>query len=132
MEKGRRKKVRFIQIMPEISQFSPRGKPGRPDEIELKVDEFEALRLADHQGYDQTEGAKAMGVSRPTFGRILRSARKVVAAALVAGKIIRIRVGGVQVGVRQRDLPFKSDLITSGQDIEQTIRAKILKYSKPA
>ena len=132
MDKGRRKKVRYIQIMPQISQFSPRGKPGRPDEIELKVDEFEALKLADYQGYDQTEGAKAMGVSRPTFGRILRSAHKIVATALVNGKIIRIRVGDVQVGVRQHDLPFKSDLISLGQAVEQRIRTKIFQYAKPA
>ena len=50
MDKGRRKKVRYIQNMPSIVQFSPRGKPGRPDEIELKIDQFETLKLADFQG----------------------------------------------------------------------------------
>ena len=33
MEKGRRKKIRYIQKMPSTLQFSPRGKPGRPDEV---------------------------------------------------------------------------------------------------
>ena len=50
MEKGRRKKIRYIQKMPDILQFSPRGKAGRPDEIELKIDEYEAIKLADYQG----------------------------------------------------------------------------------
>ncbi|VAW12219.1 hypothetical protein MNBD_BACTEROID05-895, partial [hydrothermal vent metagenome] len=59
--KGRRKKVRYIQNMPKTAQFSPRGNPGRPDEVELNLDQFEAVRLADHQGYDQSEGAVAMG-----------------------------------------------------------------------
>ena len=103
MKKGRPKKVRYVQKMPKITQFSPRGKPGRPDEVELTVDQYEALKLADLQGLDQSEGAVAMGLSRPTFGRILRQARHVAADALVNGKIIKIRIGDVQVGVRPRD-----------------------------
>ncbi|MGE0267416.1 MAG: DUF134 domain-containing protein [Candidatus Omnitrophota bacterium] len=122
MKKGRRKKVRYIQQMPQVSQFSPRGKPGRPDEVELKVDEFEAIKLADYQGYDQSEGAQAMGISRASFGRILRSARKVLATAMVDGKIIRIRIGDVQVGVRQKNLPVKDKSASDVQKAEQTLR----------
>jgi predicted DNA-binding protein (UPF0251 family) len=40
--------------LPKI-QFSPRGRPGRPDEIELKMEEFEAIRLADYTGLKQRE-----------------------------------------------------------------------------
>lgn len=128
MKKGRRKKVRYIQQMPQIAQFSPRGKPGRPDEIELKVDEFEAIKLADYQGYDQSEGALAMGISRASFGRILRSARKILATALAEGKIIRIRIGDVQVGVRNKAYPNKGQLNQGGQEAEQFLREKILKF----
>ncbi|MCK5581126.1 MAG: DUF134 domain-containing protein [Candidatus Omnitrophica bacterium] len=103
MQKGRPKKVRYIQKMPKISQFSPRGKPGRPDEIELSLDQFEAIKLADYQGFSQEKGAWAMKISRPSFGRTLRSARKIVAEALVDGKIIKIRMGDVQVGVLRAD-----------------------------
>ena len=130
MKKGRRKKVRYIQEMPPVSQFSPRGKPGRPEEIELKVDEFEAIKLADYQGFDQSEGAKAMGISRASFGRILRSARKTLAKALVEGRIIRIRIGDVQVGVRQRNLPKKEQIVKDMQDVEKVLRESILKYPK--
>jgi len=134
MQKGRRKKIRYIQKMPKIAQFSPRGKPGRPDEIELKVDEYEAIKLADFQGYNQSEGAMAMGLSRPSFGRILRNGRKIVADALVNGKIIRIRIADVQVGVRQKNLPFKDkaaedELALQLQLREEALRRNITKYS---
>jgi predicted DNA-binding protein (UPF0251 family) len=121
--------------MPVIGQFSPRGKPGRPDEIELKIDEYEAIKLADFQGYDQTEGAMAMGISRPSFGRILRAGRKVIANALVNGKIIKIRTGNVQVGVRQRNFPIKDRNVDEAATLqsqlkEEALRRNIVKYSR--
>ncbi len=104
MEKrGRPKKVRYIQLMPKVTQFSPRGKPGRPDEILLTIDQYEALKLADYQGFDQTQGAIVMKISRASFGRILRSGRKRVADAIVNGKIIKIGVGDTQIGVRSKE-----------------------------
>ncbi|MFA6378329.1 MAG: DUF134 domain-containing protein [Candidatus Omnitrophota bacterium] len=102
-KRGRPKKVRYIQKMPKVILFSPRGKPGRPDEILLSIDQYEALKLADFQGFDQTQGAIVMKVSRPSFGRILRSARKNVADALVNGKIIKIGIGDTQIGVRSKE-----------------------------
>ncbi len=130
MKKGRQKKVRYVQKMPQIIQFSPRGKAGRPDEIELRIDQFEALNLADYQGYNQLEGAQAMGISRPCFGRILRQARKIVAEALVNGKIIRIRMGDAQIGVRQKTLPKKKELTNFNHSQEEIIRKVIWQYSK--
>ncbi len=131
MEKGRKIKVRYIQKMPKIAQFSPRGKIGRPDEAELRVDQFEAIKLTDHQGYDQSTGAKLMGISRPSFGRLLRSGRKILADALVNGKSIRIRIGNVQVGVRQRNIPSRHELVLGTQTQEEVIRQAILNYSTP-
>jgi len=104
--------------MPKVVQFSPRGRPGRPDEIELRVDEYEALKLADYQGYNQSEGAQIMGVSRPSFGRILRGARRIVSDALVNGKIIRIRTGDVQVGLRNKNLPKKNKIRKPSGNVE--------------
>ena len=94
---GRPQKIRYIQNSPKITQFSPRGKPGRPEEIELALDEFEALKLSDLEGLDQREAAQRMGVSRPSFGRILRKARTILADALVNGKIIRIIGGNIML-----------------------------------
>ena len=137
MQKGRKKKVRYVQKMPKISQFSPRGRPGRPDEVELTVDQFEAIRLADFQSLDQSEGAQSMGISRPSFGRILREARRTVADALVNGKTIRIRIGNVQVGVRptnhqsvslSANQPRKAVLSVKDSAAQETaLRKKILK-----
>ncbi len=87
---GRPKKVRKISQIPRILQFSPRGRPGRPDEVVLRLDHFEAIKLADFQGLKQAEAARQMGISRSTFGRILREAHLQVARALIEGKIIRL------------------------------------------
>jgi len=108
MQVGRPKKVRFVQKMPKVVQFSPRGKAGRPDEIELAIDEFEALKLADYQGFSQQQGADVMRISRPSFGRLVRIARKKIADALVNGKIIKIRMGKAQIGVRKKDLTLET------------------------
>jgi len=91
--KGRPKKYRYIHNDPKISQFSPRGKPGRPNEINLTLDQYESLRLADFLGLRQVEAAKSMNISQQTFSRILRSARKILTEALVEGKIIKIQGG---------------------------------------
>lgn len=60
----------------------------------LTVDEFEAMRLKDLEGLDQEPAAGKMGVSQPTFHRILASARTKISDAIVNGKAIRIE-GGV-------------------------------------
>ncbi|MBN1913058.1 MAG: DUF134 domain-containing protein [Candidatus Omnitrophica bacterium] len=101
--RGRPKKYRFVGINPPISQFSPRGKPGRPDEANLSTDEFEAIRLADQKGLSQKEASRSMHVSQQTFSRILRKARKNIADALVTGKIIRIQGGYYVVSSRQNN-----------------------------
>jgi predicted DNA-binding protein (UPF0251 family) len=63
-------------------------------EVVLNVDELEAIRLADLEGLYQDGAAGRMGVSRATFGRIVDSARRKVAEALVHGKALAIN-GGV-------------------------------------
>lgn len=99
--RGRPKKYRIVRIDPRISQFSPRGRPGRPDEVVLGVDEFEAIRLANFLGFSQKEGAKSMHVSQQTFSRILKRAHKAVADAIVNGKIIRIQGGYYAISAHQ-------------------------------
>ena len=94
--RGRPMKVRKVSLVPRTLHFSPRGKPGRPDEVELSLDQWEALRVGDWLGLSQTDGAKMMGISRASFGRILRLGRKKLADALVHGKTIKIKEGNVQ------------------------------------
>jgi hypothetical protein len=71
------------------------------DEVVMTLDEFEAQRLADLDGLYQAEGAERMNVSRATFSRILDSAHRKIADALVHGKALRIEGGPVQVAGRR-------------------------------
>lgn len=64
-----------------------------PEEMILTIDEFEAVRLKDLEGLDQSECAAKMDISQPTFHRLVISARRKIADALTHGKTIRIRGG---------------------------------------
>ena len=87
---------RRVDGAPASALFEPRGGHARLlEELVLALDELEALRLADLEGLYQEEAAERMGVSRPTIGRILESARRKVAEALVRGKALRIEGGPV-------------------------------------
>ena len=87
-------KWRKIENIPTISYFVPSDKyvAEVPKNI-LKLEELEALRLKDLEGLEQEECADKMEVSRPTFQRILLSAREKVADSLVNGKVIHIEGG---------------------------------------
>lgn len=71
-------------------------------EIVLSLDEFEAIRLADLSGLYQEDAAKKMDISRQTFGRIVESAHRKIADALVNGKSLRIEGGAVSVDTPPR------------------------------
>jgi predicted DNA-binding protein (UPF0251 family) len=87
-------KCRIVDQEPSVTYFKPRGIPLRHlNEVTLKVEGLEALRLCDVEGLDQDASALRMGISRQTFGRILALARKTVATAIVAGCGLRIEGG---------------------------------------
>lgn len=82
---------RRLQFNPDVDYFKPRGIPLRDlEEVELLPDEIEAVKLYLVDGLDQTESATKMGVSQPTFARIVNSATKKIADALINGKAIKI------------------------------------------
>lgn len=60
------------------------------EKIELFEDEMEAVRLADFEGLYQQECADKMGISRTTFSRLIESARKKIADALLHTKALKI------------------------------------------
>lgn len=66
--------------------------------VTLRRDEAEAVRLADLQGLYQAEAAGRMGVSRQTFGRIVESARRKIADAIINRKCLRIEGRGAKGG----------------------------------
>jgi len=82
---------RKVKFNPNVDYFKPAGIPLRQiEEVELSLAEVEAVRLFDVQKLEQKECAINMEVSQPTFSRILDSARKKIADALINGKAIRI------------------------------------------
>jgi len=80
-----------VTISPTSTYFKPRGIPlSEIEEVHLTVDELEALRHADLSGRYHEDASTEMNVSRQTFGRIVESARRKVADALVNGKALSI------------------------------------------
>jgi predicted DNA-binding protein (UPF0251 family) len=95
-------KCRRVDFIPEVTYFKPAGIPLRAlEEVRLTVEEAEAIRLKDLEGLEQEEGAGKMNVSRPTFQRVLASARQKVADALLNGKAIRIEGGNFEMSPRR-------------------------------
>lgn len=91
---GRPKRKRMIGFNPDITYFKPVGVPLRLlSEVNLTLDELEAIRLYDLQGLDQEQSALKMKVSRVTFLRIIHSAHAKVADALIYGKAISLKGG---------------------------------------
>jgi predicted DNA-binding protein (UPF0251 family) len=90
----RPKICRRIKFEPNITYFKPRGIPLRElEESVISIDEFEAIRLKDLGGLEQEECAKKMNISQPTFHRLVLSARKKIADAIINGKAIKIEGG---------------------------------------
>jgi predicted DNA-binding protein (UPF0251 family) len=89
--------------MPESTYFKPRGIPlTMLEEVVLTVDEYEAIRLADLESLYQEQAAERMKVSRQTFGRIIESAHKKVAEALVKGKALKIEGGEFEMAAMRK------------------------------
>jgi len=89
---ARTKKQRAIKINPEITYFKPRAVPlSILGQVELELDELEAIRLKDLQGLNQKLAARKMKISGSTFQRILKSAHQKIADALLTGKAILIK-----------------------------------------
>ena len=87
-------KDRLVAFNPDVSYFKPRGIPlVELEEVILKVDECEAIRLADLMNLSHEAAGQQMGVSRATFGRIVQRARRCIADAVINGKAIRIEGG---------------------------------------
>lgn len=99
-------KCRRIGCSPLHDYFKPRGIPlSELEEVALRLDEIEAMRLADIEGLYHEEAATKMSVSRQTFDRILAGAHKIVADALIGGKAIKIEGGNV-VNVAEEAQPW--------------------------
>ena len=95
-------KWRCVGFIPKVTHFKPVGIPLHLlEEVCLSVEEAEAIRLRDLEGLVQEECAERMHISRPTFHRVLDSARKKLADVLINGKAIRVDGGNFEMAVRR-------------------------------
>ena len=91
-------RCRKVFCSPDSNYFKPKGIPIKLlEEVNLTMDEFEAIRLADLEGKYQEDAAKKMNISRQTFGNIITSAHKKLADTLVNTKALKIEGGVVKM-----------------------------------
>jgi uncharacterized protein len=94
----RPKQCRRVCLSPDCTYFKPAGVPTSTlEEVVVAVDELEAMRWVDVEGLYYEQAAEQMDVSRRTFGRIIDSARKKVAQALIQGMALRIEGGVIEM-----------------------------------
>ncbi len=99
---ARPEKLRRVAHLPNVGFFKPAGIPaGVLQGVRLSLEELESIRLKDLEGLEQEECAQQMRISRPTFHRILESARKKLADALINGKSIQIEGGNFELPQRR-------------------------------
>jgi len=96
--RGRGRCPRWVERLPYADFFKPVGIPLMSLEITtVLMEEFEALRLVDSEGLEQSEAAQRMGVSTKTLWNDLKSARKKIADALAYGQAIQIQGGSYRI-----------------------------------
>jgi len=89
---GRQKKPRYCCEFTGFNLFKPAGIPLSEVEIvEVALDELEAMRLCDFEGYDQEQAAAEMGISRGTIQRILYSGRRKLIDTVMHGKAFAVQ-----------------------------------------
>lgn len=80
-----------IKFVPDVVYFKPQGVPMRLLRVvELSIEEMESYRLSYLNDLEQHEAAKKLRISQSTYQRILYSANKKIADALINGKAIKI------------------------------------------
>ena len=93
----RPKKCRRVCDYPQTLTFLPEDNSGGREAVFLTVDEYEAIRLIDKEGFSQEQCGDFMQVARTTVQQIYASARKKLADMLVNGLPLRIEGGDYQL-----------------------------------
>ncbi len=87
---------RIVLEPPLYTEFKPLGVKGPElEQVQLSLDEFEALRLADYQSLSHEAAAEEMGISRTTFTRLIEKTRKKIASFIIQGKLLAIEGGSI-------------------------------------
>jgi len=83
----RPRNLRTVFDPPRFKGYTPFGfcpNPGEP--VRLLMEEYTAIKLCDYELMTQSQAAKVMGISRPTFTRLYESARRKIAEALAEAR----------------------------------------------
>ena len=87
-------KGRNVCALPQMNHFIPQSESITSDDvIIMSVDEYETLRLIDHEGLTQEECANQMNIARTTVTSIYASARKKTAQFFVEARPLAIQGG---------------------------------------
>jgi len=90
----RPRKWRKVCCLPGHARFGPLGGPRHSEApVTMTVDEYEAVRLIDLEGFTQELCAKQMGIARTTVQGTYDIARKKIADALINGRALVIEGG---------------------------------------
>jgi len=94
----RPKKWRKVCCLPRQTRFEPVDEDFIPKEaVVMTVDEYETIRLIDHENFTQEECAGYMNVARTTVQQIYFDARKKLASFIVEGHPLLINGGEYQL-----------------------------------
>jgi len=121
---GRRTRRRFVKSTPDNFYFEGID-PSMEGMVIVTVAEFEAMRLKHYIKLNQSEAAENMGVSQPTFSRILETAHQKVTQAIMEGKKIKVYGGNIEFlksfrgyGCFKCDHEWEDDQAKKREDVE--------------
>lgn len=93
----RPQKCRKVCRLPDTMGFLPVNDAKPCGEIVLSVDEYEAVRLIDLEGFSQEECGEYMTIARTTVQQIYNNARQKLARMLVEGLPLKIEGGNYRL-----------------------------------
>lgn len=85
-------KCKKVCQIPKRHEYFPSGE-WTEEIVIMSIDEYEAIRLIDMEGFSQETAAEYMQIARTTVQQIYHSARKKLATMLVHGAGLRIYGG---------------------------------------
>ena len=104
---------RRVGFQPKATYFKPIGiRMIDLAEVVLGIDELEAVRLKDLLGLEQKEASMKMDISQPTFHRLVMSARKKIADAIVNGNALKIEGGNYDMMLSKKGKGFAGPVMS--------------------
>jgi uncharacterized protein len=78
-----------------LSLFPLKGDKLKSDNVIFLTEEYEAIKLMDYEGLKQSQAARFMQISRPTFTRIYKKARIKIATSFVENRYLKLSGGNI-------------------------------------